>query len=201
MEDEDRTVPGGRSEFHADLLLVPNLISLGRILGVCVAAALFFLHYSMAALILGVITGMTDYLDGYIARRLNQMTKLGALLDSLADILAALVVLTVAVWAGLWPPYLLILWGIRDMGVLALRASAAQQGFTIPTIYFGKVAMNFTGWSYIILPFDLVRPFDNPQLSDWIHWLGLFGIHAGVALQWVVGYLYLRQYAAHYRRG
>ncbi len=198
--DEDRTAGGARSEFHADLLLVPNLISLGRIVGVIVAAALFFLHYSMAALILGVITGMTDYLDGYVARRLNQMTKLGALLDSLADILAALVVLTVAVWAGLWPPYLLIAWGVRDMGVLALRASAAQQGFTIPTIMFGKVAMNFTGWSYIILPFDLVRPFDHPQLIQGLHWLGLAGIHAGIALQWVVGYLYLRQYAASYRR-
>ena len=198
--DEDRTGPGRRSQFHADLLLVPNLISLGRIVGVCVAAALFFLHYSMAALILGVITGMTDYLDGYIARRLNQMTRLGALLDSLADILAALVVMTVAVWADLWPPYLLIAWGIRDMGVLALRASAAQQGFDIPTILFGKVAMNFTGWSYIILPFDLVRPFDNPTVIEGMHWAGLVGIHAGIALQWIVGYLYLRQYAAHYRR-
>ena len=198
--DENRTGPRRRSEFHADLLLLPNLISLGRIIGVCVAAALFFLHYSMAALVLGVITGMTDYLDGYIARKLDQITKLGALLDSLADILAALVVMTVAVWADLWPPYLLILWGIRDMGVLALRASAAQQGFTIPTIYFGKVAMNFTGWSYIILPFDLVRPFDNPTVIEGIHWLGLFAIHAGIALQWIVGYLYLRQYAARYRR-
>lgn len=198
--DQDGTGTGARSEFHADLLLVPNLISLGRIVGVLVAAALVFLDQLMAALIVGVITGMTDYLDGYVARRLNQITKLGALLDSLADILAALVVMTIAVWARLWPAYLLILWGVRDMGVLALRASAAQQGFTIPTILFGKVAMNFTGWSYIILPFDLVRPFANPQLIDGIHWLGLVGIHTGVALQWVVGYLYLRQYAARYRR-
>jgi len=174
--DEVRTPAGTRSEFHADLLLVPNLISLGRILGVCVAAALYFLHYWMAALILG------------------------ALLDSLADILAALVVITVGVWAGAWPPYLLILWGIRDMGVLALRASAAQQGFTIPTIFFGKIAMNVTGWSYIILPFDLVRPFHHAQLEHWLHWLGLVGIHLGIALQWIVGYLYLRQYAARYRR-
>jgi cardiolipin synthase (CMP-forming) len=198
--DEQPTTAATRSEFHADLLLVPNLISLGRIGGVCVAAALYFLHYWMAALVVGFVTGLTDYVDGYVARKLNQTSKLGALLDSLADILAALVVMTVAVWAGAWPPYLLILWGIRDMGVLALRASAAQQGFTIPTIMFGKVAMNFTGWSYIILPFDLVRPFHNPQMIEGIHWLGLIGIHVGVALQWVVGAIYLKQYAARYRR-
>jgi cardiolipin synthase len=198
--DEDRTVEATRSEFHADLLLVPNLISLGRILGVCVAAGLYFLHYWMAALVLGFVTGLTDYVDGYVARKLGQTSKLGALLDSLADILAALVVMTVAVWAGVWPPYLLILWGIRDMGILALRASAAQQGFTIPTIFFGKVAMNFTGWSYIILPFDLVRPFHQAEIIKGLHWLGLIGIHVGIALQWIVGYLYLRQYAARYRR-
>lgn len=198
--DEDRTGPGARSTFHADLLLVPNLISLGRILGVLVAAALFFLDYLMAALLVGVVTGMTDYVDGYLARKLNQITALGADLDRLADLLAALVCLTVAIWTHLWPPYLLILWGVRDTAVLTMRASAALQGFTIPTIFLGKVATNFTGWSYIILPFDLVRPFDNPQLTEGIHWLGLFGIHTGVALQWVVGYLYLRQYAARYRR-
>ena len=199
--DEDRTGPGARSQFAADLLLIPNLISLGRIVGVLVAAALFFLDYLMAALVVGVVVGMTDYVDGYLARKLDQMTELGADLDRLADLLAALVCLTVAVWADLWPPYLLILWGVRDTAVLTMRASAALQGFTIPTIFLGKVATNFTGWSYIILPFDLVRPFaDNPRLTEGIHWLGLFGIHAGVALQWLVGYLYLRQYAARYRR-
>jgi len=198
--DEDRTSPGPRSQFRADLLLIPNLISLGRIAGVLVAAALFFLDYLMAALLVGVVTGMTDYVDGYLARKLNQITQLGADLDRLADLLAALVCLTVAVWTHLWPPYLLILWGVRDTAVLTMRASAAQQGFTIPTSFLGKVATNFTGWSYICLPFDLVRPFDNPRLTEGIHWLGLIGIHAGVALQWLVGYLYLRQYAARYLR-
>jgi cardiolipin synthase len=198
--DEDRTAAGTRSQFRTDVLLPPNLISLGRIAGVLVAAGLYFLHQMMPALIVGVVVGMTDYLDGYVARRLNQTTALGALLDSLGDILSALVVLTVAVWVGVWPPYLLILWGVRDMSVLALRASAAQQGFTIPTVTFGKVAMNFTGWSYILVGFDVVRPFASPQLTTGIHWVALVGIHVGVALQWVVGYLYLRQYAAGYRR-
>jgi cardiolipin synthase len=191
---------GERSQFRTDLLLIPNLISLGRIVGVCVAAGLFFMDYLAAALIVGVVTGMTDYLDGYIARKLNQLTELGALLDSLADILAALVCMTVAVYERIWPPYLMIMWGIRDMGVLALRASAAQQGFTIPTIFLGKVAMNFTGYAYILLAFDLIRPFDNPDLTRGIHWLCMFAIHTGIAMQWLVGFMYVRKYAAHYRR-
>lgn len=191
---------GERSQFRRDLTNVPNLISLGRIAGVAAGGALFFAGYLKLALALGLVTGFTDYLDGYFARKLNQVTQLGALLDSLADIIAALISLTLAVYTHLWPPYLLILWGVRDMGVLAMRNSAASQGFTIPTSLLGKVAMNFTGYSYMLLALDLVRPLPDVEwFVDGVHWLGLFGIHAGIALQWVAGGIYLRAYAARYR--
>ncbi|HUS68849.1 MAG TPA: CDP-alcohol phosphatidyltransferase family protein [Kofleriaceae bacterium] len=191
---------GERSQFRRDLTNVPNLISLFRIAGVGVAAVLLFTDHVAVALALGLVTGFTDYLDGYFARKLNQVTQLGTLLDSLADIIAALICMTVAVYTHLWPPYLLILWGVRDMGVLAMRNSAAQQGFTIPTSLLGKVAMNFTGYSYMMLGLDIVRPLpDVVWFTDGAHYLALFAIHAGVALQWVAGGLYLRDYAARYR--
>jgi CDP-diacylglycerol--glycerol-3-phosphate 3-phosphatidyltransferase len=191
---------GERSQFRRDLTLVPNLISLFRIVGVGVAAAFLLTGYVKTALALGLVTGFTDYLDGYFARKLNQVTELGTLLDSLADIIAALICLTVGVYTYLWPPYLLILWGVRDMGVLAMRNSAAQQGFTIPTSLLGKVAMNFTGYSYMLLGVDVVRPLpDVAWFTDGTHYLALFAIHAGIALQWVAGGLYLRDYAARYR--
>ena len=190
---------GETSQFRRDLLLVPNLISLFRIVGVGVAAAFLFTGYLKIALTLGVVTGFTDYLDGYLARKLNQVTQLGTLLDSLADIIAALICMTIAVYTHLWPPYLLILWGVRDMGILAMRNNAAQQGFTVPTSMLGKVAMNFTGYSYILLGFDLVRPVETEWVVDGVHYLALFAIHAGVALQWVAGGLYMKAYAARYR--
>lgn len=196
-------LPAGRhrSDFRADLLLVPNLVSLARIAGVLVAASCLFLEFYTVALVLGVASGLTDYLDGYLARRLGQTSQLGALLDSLADILVALVCFAVAVHLHLWPPYLLIAWGIRDMGVLAMRASAAQQEIAIPTSMLGKVAMNFTGCAYILLAFDLIRPFAaNPAITRGVHVAGLVIIHAGVLLQWAAAIVYLRAYAARYRR-
>ncbi|HWM84878.1 MAG TPA: CDP-alcohol phosphatidyltransferase family protein [Kofleriaceae bacterium] len=192
--------PGGRSDFRADVLLVPNLISLGRIAGVLVAAICIFAEYYVAAVALGLISGFSDYLDGYFARKLNQTSELGALLDSLADILAALICMTLGVYFRLWPVYLLLAWGIRDMAVLAMRASAAQQGFAIPTSFLGKVAMNFTGWAYMLLGFDLVRPFSGiAWLTEGLHWFALGAIHAGIALQWIVAIIYVRAYAARYR--
>lgn len=188
------------SDFRADVVLVPNLISMGRIAGTLVAAGFFFAEMYTVALVLGITTGFTDYLDGYFARKLNQSSQLGALLDSLADILAALICLTLATYTRLWPPYLIIAWGVRDMSILAIRASAAQQRFAIPTSVLGKVAMNFTGFAYIVLALDLVRPFDSAGLTDGLHWTGLGLIHAGIALQWMAGLVYLRAYAERYRR-
>jgi cardiolipin synthase (CMP-forming) len=201
MTTDDLPARGGRSDFVADLLLVPNLISLGRIAGVLVSAIFFFAEWWGPALALGVASGFTDYLDGYFARKLNQQSELGVLLDSLADILAALICMTVGVYFRLWPVYLLIAWGIRDMTVLAIRASAAQQGFAIPTSMLGKVAMNFTGYGYIFLAVDLFRPFPGSALAtDGVHWFALGAVHVGIALQWAAGIVYLRAYAARYRR-
>jgi len=84
---------------------------------------------------------------------------------------------------------------------MAIRLSAAQQGFAIPASLMGKVATNFTGWAYILLAADLVRPFaDSPGLTDGIHQAALALIHVGIALQWVAGIVYLRMYAVRYRR-
>jgi cardiolipin synthase len=189
------------SEFRADLLLVPNLVSLGRIVGVLAAATCFSFGYLGWALGLGLLMGVTDYLDGYLARKLNQTSQLGALLDILADLLAALVALTLAVYVRLWPPYLLVAWGVRDMTVMAMRLSAAQQGFTIRASIMGKIATNFTGYAYLLLALDLVRPFEgSPGLTFGIHRAGLVLIHIGIALQWVAGIAYLRLYAGRYRR-
>lgn len=191
----------GRSDFVADLLLIPNLLSVARVIGVLVAAGSFFLGMNSLALILGVATGLTDYLDGYLARKLNQTSQLGALLDILADLLLALVCITVAVTVELWPPYLLIVWGVRDVSVMAMRMSAAQQGFGIPASVLGKVATNVAGAAYILLAFDLTRPFrDWLVVTERIHQVSLVLIHAGIAIQWIAGLVYLRSYARRYRR-
>jgi cardiolipin synthase len=199
MTDDRPGRPGG-SDFRADVLLVPNLVSLARIVGVLASATFFLLELRVLGLAVGLVASTTDYLDGYLARRLGQSSELGALLDSLADIIAALVCLTLAVYFRLWPVYLLLAWGLRDMTVLAMRASAAQQGFAIPTSILGKVAMNFTGWGYIALGFDLVRPFSAAAVIQGVHWFGLGAVHVGIALQWAAGIIYLRAYARRYRR-
>src|ERR1044072_4974765 len=80
-------------------LNLPNVITLGRILLIRVFVSLFFApppDRSLRAAVVFVVAAVTDLLDGYIARRTGQITKLGKLLDPIADkllVLSALILL------------------------------------------------------------------------------------------------------------
>jgi cardiolipin synthase len=185
--------------FRRDIALLPNRVTLARIALVLVAAAVFMSGHPLHALLFGIPAGLSDYLDGYLARKRGEVTALGALLDSLADTLFALVCLVMAAEVGVWPAYLIVLWGIRDMTVMTLRSSAGLQGFTLPSSFLGKLAWNFDSYSFVIMGLDAARPFASPELTAGIHWLGLAGIHAGILMQWIAGGLYVAEYARRYR--
>ena len=187
-----------KRSFVQDLKTIPNLLCIYRIVAVVIAVSIFYMGHPIISVSLGITAGLTDYADGYFARKYNLVTELGALLDALADLLFAFICLVVAVDFNVWPLYLLLLWGFRDLTVLALRASAAQQGFAIPSIFLGKLASNFLFYSFILMAFDYARPFDNVWITDGIHYLGLFGIHAGIAMQWITAVVYFRRYTQLY---
>ncbi len=115
--------PGVR---RSDVLTVPNLISFARLLGVPLFLwlALGVRHDGWAVAVLA-IGGTTDWVDGYLARRLGQVSRLGELLDPLADrlyILATLLALTVRDVVP-WPFTVALL--AREAVLLACCAGAA----------------------------------------------------------------------------
>lgn len=185
--------------FRRDIGLLPNRITLARIVLIVAAAAVFMSGHPLLALALGIPAGLSDYLDGYIARKRGEVTALGALLDSLADVLFALICLVMAAEVGVWPAYLIVAWGFRDMTVMTLRSSAGLQGFVLPSSFLGKLAWNFDSYSFVIMGVDVARPFASPEITTFIHWLGLFGIHAGIVMQWIAGGFYVAEYARRYR--
>jgi cardiolipin synthase len=109
-------------------LTIPNLLTLLRILIVPVFAILVMYGHLVAAFALFVLAALTDLLDGYIARRLNQASSLGAFLDPMADkllMLVAFVLLGTSRHVALHiPPWLMILAITRDViiGLFALHA-------------------------------------------------------------------------------
>src|ERR1051325_8621230 len=90
-----------------------------------------------------IAAAMTDGIDGYLARRREQVTTIGILLDPLADklLIAAAFVTLVQLNPSLVPAWIAVVVLGREFLVSGLRGIAAQQGFTIDASDLGKVKM------------------------------------------------------------
>jgi cardiolipin synthase len=124
------------------ILTVPNLLSVLRLLGVPLFLWLLLgPRADLLALIVLMLSGISDWADGVLARKLNQMSALGALLDPLADrayIMATLVGLVVR---GIlpWPIAALII--ARDLALSVTLPILRRHGYgPLPVHYLGKAA-------------------------------------------------------------
>lgn len=94
---------------------LPNAITLARLLSVPVAVYLLIQSAYLAAFVLFVLAGVSDALDGYIAKRWNQTTTLGALLDPVADKALLVGVYVTLGLQGNLPHWLVVLVVFRDV--------------------------------------------------------------------------------------
>jgi cardiolipin synthase (CMP-forming) len=137
-------------------LNLPNLISLGRLLLVPLAIWLILGGRYGAAFWVFVIAGVSDALDGFIAKRFNRRTRLGALLDPIADkTLLVSVYVTLGLAHQLWSS-LVILVVFRD--VMIVGGFLLIQAFAVPKhydpLYVSKIN---TGLQIALVAFVLAR--------------------------------------------
>jgi CDP-diacylglycerol--glycerol-3-phosphate 3-phosphatidyltransferase len=121
---------------------LPNALTLVRIFAVPVLVAVLLTkdHMVVAAFIF-LVASLTDLLDGYVARKRDQITTLGALLDPVADkILISAAFISLVKWDMVQPWMVVIIVG-REFAVSGLRNIAATQGFTISASKLGKLKM------------------------------------------------------------
>ena len=190
-----------KRNFMADITNIPNMLCLFRIMSIPVLVVFFYLGYHWGAVTLAFISTWTDFFDGRLARKLNMETDLGGLLDIVADLLFTCIVLFIAVEQGVWPIYLFILWAFRDLSVLAMRWSAAQLGFAIPSIMLGKVATVIIFIALVGFFLDVMQPFPGTLYNHYLHVLGLALIHIGLGLQWITALVYFFRYYQLYQEG
>jgi CDP-diacylglycerol--glycerol-3-phosphate 3-phosphatidyltransferase len=125
---------------------VPNLLTLARILAVPVIVVALLgetPNGDALAAVVFALAAITDGLDGYIARRRQDITTFGKLMDPLADkllIIAALVSLVSLGRLAAWVAMVII---AREFAVTVLRAVAAEQGVVISASWLGKLKTAF----------------------------------------------------------
>lgn len=152
--------------------LIPNALTILRIFFVPLLVALLVqdswgiaiwgrqLSNESIALAVFLAAGLTDLLDGYLARRWKQITTVGTLLDPIADKLLISAALIALVQVGAVPAWMVIVVVGREFAVTGLRGIAAAEGFTIQASELGKSKMV----SQILAVVLLILGIQNPWL-------------------------------------
>lgn len=173
---------------NGEVANIPNLLSLLRI--ALVPVFLWFLldEFFLAAIVVLAVAGLTDFLDGYLARKLNQTTKLGKMLDPVADrlyIFATLLALSVTGYVPWWLAGLVIL---RDFLMLISLPVLASVGYrSLPVHYLGKASTFALLYSFPLLLMGQIF-IEAAFIITPIAWA--FALW-GVALYWWSGFVYL----------
>lgn len=146
---------------------VPNVLSMLRLLLVPVFLILVVAGAYVTALIVLIAASLTDLLDGYLARRFNQVTRLGQLLDPAADRLYIFAALIGLAANELVPWWIVIVIVARDVLIVVLGVVLANHGYgPLPVHQLGKAATFalFTGLPVIMLglAFPAMQPVSEP---------------------------------------
>ena len=173
------------------VLTVPNIISIIRLAGVPVFLWLVLGPEADGwALAVLMLSGISDYLDGYLARRLDQMSKLGEILDPVADRLYILAVVFGLAWRDIIPWWLALALPARDLLLWVLVPFLRTRGYhALPVHFLGKAAT-----ANLLYAFPLLLLGDGEgvvaTLADVFGWA--FAIW-GTGLYWWAGLLYAWQ--------
>jgi cardiolipin synthase len=173
---------------------IPNVISFARLLGVPLFLYLFLgPEADIAALVVLAVGGTSDWIDGYVARRLGQVSRLGELLDPLADRLYILATLLAFTIRDIVPWQFTAALLARELMLIGCLAVLRRHGYGPPPVhYLGK-----TGTFVVLSAFPLLLLAASvPESSTAAAVIGAIGWGLawwGLALYWAAGVLYLMQ--------
>lgn len=188
MDDE---TDESREPVSSRILTIPNLLSVFRLLLIPVFLTLLIQGRDAAALLVIAVASVTDFLDGFLARRLRQVTRLGQVLDPAADRLYLFAALLGLAWREVIPWWFVLIVVGRDVFMLALGVLLTSEGSgPLPVRLIGKVA---TFCLFCWLPLVMLA-YAAPAVA-WAEPVGwVFGV-VGAVLYWWAGMIYAAQTA------
>lgn len=183
------------------ILNIPNILTLMRIAVIPVLVVVLMSPTRLAGFVaaaLFAVASITDWLDGYLARRMNIETTFGKFLDPIADkliVTAALVMILPFDRAPAW--MVLVIIG-REIIITGLRGIASTEGIVIPASQLGKFKTIFQIVAILglLLHYDYNWFFgiDNPYVHVNMHNIGMFYLWIATALTIWSGVDYLGKF-------
>ena len=173
------------------VLTVPNILSLLRLVLVPVFAWAILNGRDGLAFAVLAVSGITDYLDGYLARRWGQVSRVGQLLDPFADRLYILSTLLGLGWRGIVPWWVIAVIVARDVLLALTIPVLGRYGYgPLPVHFLGKAATFCLLYAFPLL---LLGNYDGIA-GDLARPIGWAFAWWGIGLYWWAGLLYLRQF-------
>ncbi len=180
----------------------PNLVTISRIVLIPFIIGIYYLprdwlaieHQNLAATVVFILAALTDWLDGFLARRLNQMSAFGAFLDPVADKLIVIGALIVLLQLGRVDALVALIVIGREIAISALREWMAKlgQSKSVAVAFIGKLK---TVSQMVAIP--LLLYYD--PLFGWLdcQWLGTILINVAAVLTVMSMLYYLRKALPH----
>jgi cardiolipin synthase len=172
------------------VVTVPNVLSLLRLVLVPVFCWLIVNRHDGWAIVALAVSGISDYLDGMLARRWGQVSRIGQLLDPTADRLYIVSIVIALAWRDVVPWWLVVLLVSRDVLLSFTVPVLARYGYgPLPVHFLGKAATFSLLYAFpLLLLAELagsVSAVVRPIAWAFVWW--------GTALYWWAAWLYLRQ--------
>lgn len=173
------------------VLTWPNALSALRLLMVPVFLWLILIDENLLAFTVLAVSSFTDWLDGYLARKLNQMTRLGQLLDPAADRLFILASLVGLASTDKVPWWLVVVIVGRDFLLFFTFPFLAKEGYgPLPVNYSGKAGTFALLYAFPLMLLPNVLPEAWSVVIYPIAWGFAFW---GIWMYWWAGAIYIRQ--------
>ena|SRR5579872_4000430 len=170
-----------REDVRNEIWNLPNSLTLFRIFLVPFLVVVLLTKWSdWVGLGIFLVAAITDFFDGYFARRLNKTTRLGALLDAIADKLLMSAAFISLVELGLARAWMIVIIIGREFAVSGLRSIAAQHGVTIAASPLGKTktVMQVIAISLLIIAYELGEFRFTSEIALWL--VMVFALVSGV---------------------
>ena len=186
---------------QAQILNIPNIITMVRIAAIPLLCVLLLSPEREAgfwAAALFAAASVTDWLDGYLARRMGIVTVFGKFLDPIADKLIVMAALIMILPFGRVPAWMVLVILGREMIITGLRGIASTEGIVIPASNLGKFKTIFQLVAIIglLLHYDYQWFFsiDHPLLVVNMHNVGMFYLWIATVITIWSGFDYLNKF-------
>lgn len=178
---------------------IPNILTIARFFFIPLIIDYIVTEQYILAFVMLTISGLTDVLDGFIARKFNFVTNFGKLVDPLADKATQIAVLVTLSIKGIVPVWMMIVVAVKEAAMIAGASFLYGKALVVSSRWFGKLStvlfyvaivcsLFIRYWNMTITPPPYGTLNYLPQFDLWIYYLALAATVFSLVMYYVTFY-------------